>query len=93
MFQGGGSDLTTAGSLSDTVDTAAERALVRLFPEFKAADDPNWGKVVTKAREGAPDALAAVGHNGEPTTNSVCKEDAGNDPGGGHEGGRAAQAL
>ena len=37
-------------------------------------DNAAWGKVVTKAREGAPDALDAVGHHGEPTTHPVCKE-------------------
>jgi hypothetical protein len=37
-------------------------------------DHANWGKVVAKAREGAPDALDAVGYHGEPTTNAVCKE-------------------
>lgn len=50
------------------------RSLIRLFPKFGAGDHPNWGKVVTKAREGAPDALDAVAHNGEPTTHPVCKE-------------------
>ena len=38
------------------------------------ATTANWGKVVTKARDGAPDALEAIGHHGEPTTNPVCKE-------------------
>ncbi len=73
VFQGGGAELTTA-SLRAAVETAAGRALIRLFPKFDPADNPNWGKVVTKAREGAPDALSAVGHQGEPTTNAVCKE-------------------
>ena len=45
------------------------------LPKVRAAgDNANWGKVVTKARDGAPDALEAVGHHGEPTTNPVCKE-------------------
>ena len=61
-------------TLRDAVETAANRSLIRLFPKFGAGDNANWGKVVTKAREGAPDALDAVGHHGEPTTNAVCKE-------------------
>ena len=73
VFQGGGSEVTTS-SLRDAVETAAKRSLIRLFPKFGAADNPNWGKVVTKAREGAPDALDAVGHPGGPITNVVCKE-------------------
>jgi hypothetical protein len=73
VFQGGGAEVTTS-SLRAAVETAALRSLVRLFPRFAAADDASWGKVVTRARDGAPDALAAVGHQGEPTTNPVCKE-------------------
>ena len=73
VFQGGGGEVTTS-SLRDAVETAANRSLIRLFPRFGAADNPNWGKVVTKAREGAPDALDAVGHQSDPTTNVVCKE-------------------
>ena len=73
VFQGGGSEVTTS-TLRAAVDTAAGRSLIRLFPKFAAGDNPNWGKVVTKARDGAPDALDAVGHHGEPTTNAVCKE-------------------
>ena len=37
-------------------------------------DNPNWGKVISKARDGAPDALAAVGWSGEVPANPVCKE-------------------
>jgi hypothetical protein len=73
VFQGGGAELTTS-TLREAVETAANRSLVRLFPKFKQGDNANWGKVVTKARDGAPDALDAVGHHGEPTTNTVCKE-------------------
>lgn len=73
VLQGGGSEVTTS-TLREAVETAAGRSLIRLFPKFVAGDNPNWGKVVTKARAGAPDALDAVGHHGEPTTNAVCKE-------------------
>ena len=73
VFQGGGTELTTS-SLRDAVETAANRSLIRLFPKFAQGDNANWGKVITRAREGAPDALTAVGHAGEPTTNPVCKE-------------------
>lgn len=73
VFQGGGTELTTA-SLREAVEIAATRSLVRLFQKFDAGDNANWGKVVTKAREGAPDALDSVGHHGEPTAHPVCKE-------------------
>lgn len=73
VFMGGVGELTIT-SLRSGVEAAAEKALVRLFPKFGAGDNANWGKVVTKARDGAPDALDAVGHHGEPTTSAVCKE-------------------
>jgi hypothetical protein len=73
VFQGGGAELTTT-TLRGAVEIAANRSLIRLFPRFGQGDNPNWGKVVAKAREGAPDALVAVGHPGEPTTNPVCRE-------------------
>jgi hypothetical protein len=74
VFQGGGTELTTTSSLRDSIETAANRSLIRLFPKFAQGDNSNWGKVITKARDGAPDALTAVGHYGEPTTHPVCKE-------------------
>jgi hypothetical protein len=73
VLQGGGNELTTS-SLRDGVETAGRHALARQFPKFGAADNPNWGKVITKARDGAPDALAAVGWPGEVPANPVCKE-------------------
>lgn len=73
VFQGGGAEVTTS-TLRDAVELAANRSLIRLFPKFGQGDNANWDKVITKARDGAPDALVAVGHHGEPTTNPVCKE-------------------
>ena len=73
VFQGGGNELTTS-SLRDGVEAAGNHALARLFPKFNAADDPAWSKVITKARDGAPDALAVVGWQGEVPANPVCKE-------------------
>lgn len=73
VFQGGGNELTKS-SLRDAVVAAAQRSFVRLYPRFGSADNPNWGKVVAKAKDGAPDALVAVDHQGEPNTNLVCKE-------------------
>jgi hypothetical protein len=37
------------------------------------ADHAGWSKVYAAARKGAPDALKAVGDEGEPAKNSVCK--------------------
>lgn len=74
VFQGGGTEVTTTSSLRDSVETAAKRSLIRLFPKFAQGDNPNWGKAIAKARDGAPDALTAVSHHGEPATHPVCKE-------------------
>ena len=60
VFQGGGNELTTS-ILRDGVETAGNHSLARSFPKFGPADDPAWSKVITKARDGAPDALALVG--------------------------------
>jgi hypothetical protein len=73
VFQGGGNEVTTA-SLRDAVETAGRRSLIRLFPKFGIGDNSNWAKVIVKARDGAPDALEAVGHHGDPISNTVCKE-------------------
>jgi hypothetical protein len=75
VYQGGGNEVTAAtASLFDAVELATRRSLMRLFPRFDVADDPNWGKVITQARDGAPDALQAVGYGGEAPTHPVCKE-------------------
>jgi hypothetical protein len=73
VFQGGGNELTTS-TLRGGVETAGNHALARLFPKFGAADDPAWSKVISKAREGAPDALTVVGWQGEVPASPVCKE-------------------
>jgi hypothetical protein len=56
------------------VDAIAKRSLSRLFPKFGMADNQNWGKVVEKAKQGAPDALDAVGYQGDAAAHPVCKE-------------------
>ncbi len=73
VFQGGGNELTTS-SLRSGVEAAGRNALTRRFPKFTVADNPNWGKVITKARDGAPDALTVVGWTSEVPANPVCKE-------------------
>jgi hypothetical protein len=73
VLQGGGNEVD-GPTLRDRVQTAAERSLVRLYPKFTAADDPNWGRVVTQARDGAPDALSALSYTREVATHPVCRE-------------------
>jgi hypothetical protein len=72
VFQSGGTELV-GSSLQDMIVEAAENSLQRLYPQFHVADNPGWEKVYSLAKQGAPDALKAVGHDGEPGKNSVCK--------------------
>ena len=72
VFQGGGSEIVE-GDLKSSVQKAAENALQRLYPQFHVADNPGWAKVFEKAQKGAPDALKAVGDDGEPKDNPVSK--------------------
>jgi hypothetical protein len=72
VFQGGGNEVLGNG-LQEMVLEASGNALQRLYPQFHAADHMGWPKVYEKAQKGAPDALKAVGHDGEPDKNPVCK--------------------
>lgn len=73
VFQGGGADIL-GNDLHEMIQEAAENALRRLYPKFLVADHAGWSRVYEKARKGAPDALKAVGDDGEPAKNPVCKE-------------------
>lgn len=72
VFQGGGNEIA-GNDLQDMILEAADNALQRLYPHFHIADHAGWSKVYEKARKGAPDALKAVGDEGEPAKNPVCK--------------------
>lgn len=72
VFQGGGNEIL-ADDLQEMVLEASDNAAQRLYPQFHAADHVGWSKVYEKAQKGAPDALKAVGDEGEPAGNQVCK--------------------
>lgn len=72
VFQGGGNEIL-GNNLQEMVLEAAGNSLQRLFPQFSVADNPGWSKVYERAQKGAPDALKAVGDEGEPAKNPVCK--------------------
>jgi len=72
VFQGGGNEIF-GNDLQEMVREAADNSLKRLYPQFLTADHIGWSKVYEKARKGAPDALKAVGDDGEPGKNPVCK--------------------
>lgn len=73
VFLGGGSEIT-GGSLRAAVEEAGRSALERLYPRFSEADHARWHLVVRRAREGAQDALSAVGYDGDTEKHPVCRE-------------------
>ena len=72
IFQGGGSEIL-GNDLQEMVLEASDNAAQRLYPQFHTADHVGWSKVYEKSQKGAPDALKAVGDEGEPARNPVCK--------------------
>ena len=72
VFQGGGNEIL-GNDLQEMILEAAGNALQRLYPQFDTADHLNWSKVYERAQKGAPDALKAVGEEGEVARNAVCK--------------------
>jgi len=72
VFQSGGTEIS-GNNLAEMIKEAGENSLTRLYPQFSVADHPGWEKVYSLASKGSPDALQAVGFEGEPQTNSVCK--------------------
>ena len=73
VFQGGGNEVV-GDTLAQAVESAVQAALVRMFPNFALADHADWGKVVRRASQGAPDALSALGYDGEVGQHPVCRE-------------------
>lgn len=72
VFQGGGNEIL-GNNLQEMVLEASGNSLKRLFSQFDTADHPGWDKVYSRAKQGSPDALKAVGDDGEPAKNPVCK--------------------
>ncbi len=72
VYQAGGTEVV-GSNLQDVILEAADNSLKRLYPNFHVADHAGWAKVYEKAQKGAPDALKAVGDEGEADKNPVCK--------------------
>lgn len=72
VFQGGGSELLQS-TLEERAREATNAALVRLFPRFKEADSAAWEIAIKRAKEGADQPLAPVGHTSATEEHSVCK--------------------
>jgi hypothetical protein len=74
VFLSGGQELSEDILLKDKVLKACEQALVKKYPRFHEADNPSWGLVWKKAKEGNANALASVGYQGDPDKHSLAKE-------------------
>lgn len=72
VYQGGGNEIL-GSSLQDMILEAAGNSLQRLYPQFHIADHGGWEKVYDQAKRGSPDALKAVGYQGDTAPNPVCK--------------------
>ena len=68
-----GGDNIAGTLLNQKVHDAATLCLDRLYPLFHQADSADWHKVIERAKKGDGDALAAVGHKGDPENHAVCK--------------------
>jgi len=73
VFQAGGTELV-GSDLQEMILEGATSSLQRLYPEFPVADHEGWGRVYSQARQGAPDALKALGYRGQPADHPVCRE-------------------
>ena len=73
VFQGGGNELLNP-QLDERIRTAADDALVRLFPRFKDADSKAWETVIKRAREGADQPFQPTGYAGATEKHPVCQQ-------------------
>lgn len=72
VLQGGGQEVQ-GSTMVDMVQQAAKTSLIRLFPKFDEADDPNWAQVVKRVKSGDGAALVAVNYQGDSDKHPVCK--------------------
>ena len=73
VYQGGGNEIIAA-SFAEAIRQGVEAALTRLFPKFSDADQSGWNRVVTRALQGAADALSALGYSSDVENHPVCQE-------------------
>jgi len=71
VYQGGGNECMGL-MLSAKVEDAARASLVRMFPNFKDADDNRWSSVINRAKNGDEGAMSAVDWTDSPEKHPVC---------------------
>jgi len=73
VHQGGGSEVLSA-TLDEKIRSAANDALVRLFPRFKEADSGAWEVALKRAKEGADQPFQPTGHADATEKHPVCQQ-------------------
>lgn len=73
VYQGGGNEVA-GEAFPELVKKAIEASIVRLFPKFGLADYVGWDKVVTRANQGAADALTVLGYGADVDKHPACQE-------------------
>jgi len=73
VYQGGGAEVF-GETLPAAIEEALDDALVRLYSEFRVADQAGWEQAYTRAQKGASDSLRAIGYTGEAADHPVCKK-------------------
>lgn len=74
VYLGGGSQPSgKQKGLASNVTAALDAATARKFNRFDLADHAGWPTVFKRAKEGNPDALQAVGYNGDVLQSPVAK--------------------
>jgi hypothetical protein len=73
VYQGGGSEVLSA-ALDEKIRSAANDALVRLFPRFKEADSGAWEVALKRAKEGADQPFQPTGHADATEKHPVCQQ-------------------
>jgi hypothetical protein len=71
IFNGGGQEISGT-SVTEMLLEAANNSLARLYRFFNQGDHDGWSRVIEQARKGDGNALAKVGHQGDPPTHPVC---------------------
>lgn len=73
VYQGGGNEVV-GEAFPQLVSQSVKASLERLFPRFAMVDQAGWDKVVTRANQGAADALTALGYGAEVDKHPACQE-------------------
>ncbi len=75
VYVGGGELISGSGTLPSALSEALGKvSAVRKFHRFREADHAGWATVFRRAKEGANDALTAIGYDGPPSSQPVVKE-------------------